>query len=137
MSYVHIFQKEDRLWTVGFYEPDGRWHPVSDHDTEDEASNRVARLNGAAPALDSDQLMLISDVIRETINDEQRRLIAKVVDLTDQVERQRYKLNRLAELWRKAGVLGFAGQDQEACRSLVMVMGELLLEFSGTQSVSE
>lgn len=34
------------LWTVGFYSPDGKWNPESDHETEEKASERVHYLNG-------------------------------------------------------------------------------------------
>lgn len=46
--YVYI-QTEgglDQLWTVGFYRPDGRWEPESDHDTPESAAARVRYLNG-------------------------------------------------------------------------------------------
>jgi len=33
MSYVYI-RSEPQLWTVGFYKPDGKWEPESDHDNE-------------------------------------------------------------------------------------------------------
>jgi hypothetical protein len=36
------------LWTVGFYDPDGKFHPESDHDSADEAAERVSFLNGNA-----------------------------------------------------------------------------------------
>ena len=45
--YVYI-KSEPRLWTVGFYGPDGKWNPESDHDSTDEAAKRVAFLNGRA-----------------------------------------------------------------------------------------
>ena len=45
--YCYI-KTEARLWTVGFYDPDGRWQTVSDHDSPDEAADRVAHLNGNA-----------------------------------------------------------------------------------------
>lgn len=35
------------LYTVGFYDPDGKWHPESDHDNQEEAAKRVAYLNGS------------------------------------------------------------------------------------------
>ena len=44
--YVYI-QSEPQLWTVGFYDPDGRWHPESDHPTKEKAAERVAWLNGS------------------------------------------------------------------------------------------
>jgi hypothetical protein len=45
--YVYI-KSEARLWTVGFYDPTGKWHPESDHASEDDAAARVAWLNGSA-----------------------------------------------------------------------------------------
>ena len=35
------------LYTVGFYKPDGEWEPESDHESQDDAANRVAWLNGS------------------------------------------------------------------------------------------
>lgn len=46
MSYVYI-QTEPRLWTVGFYRPDGKWQSESDHGSPDDAARRVAWLNGS------------------------------------------------------------------------------------------
>jgi len=43
--YVYI-QPEQHLWTVGFYSPDGKWHPDSDHTEKQCAANRVHWLNG-------------------------------------------------------------------------------------------
>ncbi|WP_198343916.1 hypothetical protein [Burkholderia ubonensis] len=34
-------------YTVGFYDPEGEWHPESDHADREEAAKRVAYLNGA------------------------------------------------------------------------------------------
>lgn len=34
------------LWTVGFYSPDGKWNPESDHESAESAAKRVAYLNG-------------------------------------------------------------------------------------------
>lgn len=34
------------LYTVGFYSPDGKWNPDSDHSTREEAAARVHYLNG-------------------------------------------------------------------------------------------
>jgi len=36
----------DDLWTVGFYKPDGKWMPESDHASKQEAEARVHYLNG-------------------------------------------------------------------------------------------
>jgi hypothetical protein len=46
MSYVYI-RKDPGLYTVGFYDPQGKWHPESDHDNQDDAADRVAWLNGS------------------------------------------------------------------------------------------
>lgn len=43
--YVYI-KSEPNLWTVGFYDPNGKWQPESDHDNKEEAASRVAWLNG-------------------------------------------------------------------------------------------
>ena len=39
-------QTEQSLWTVGFYDPNGKWHPESDWDNPQQAAERVAYLNG-------------------------------------------------------------------------------------------
>ena len=43
--YVYI-ESEPGLWTVGFYSPDGEWHPESDHEVREDAAKRVSWLNG-------------------------------------------------------------------------------------------
>ena len=37
---------EPGLWTVGFYDLSGKWHPGSDHSSKEEAAKRVHYLNG-------------------------------------------------------------------------------------------
>ena len=37
---------EPFLWTVGFYDPSGKWQPESDHPSRDEAAARCNWLNG-------------------------------------------------------------------------------------------
>lgn len=49
--YVYI-QSEPGLFTVGFYNPDGRFMPESDHDEKEMAAERVAFLNGSNFAYD-------------------------------------------------------------------------------------
>ena len=44
-DYVYI-RSEPGLWTVGFYRPDSKWEPESDHGSQDEAAARVRWLNG-------------------------------------------------------------------------------------------
>lgn len=45
--YVYI-RSESQLWTVGFYRPDGRWEPESDHGSPEAAAKRVHYLNGGS-----------------------------------------------------------------------------------------
>ena len=44
---MYVYDKtEENLWTVGFYEPGGKWHAVGDYDKESDAAERVHYLNG-------------------------------------------------------------------------------------------
>lgn len=45
-NFVYI-KSEPKLWTVGFYDPAGKFQPDSDHDTKQAAARRVCQLNGA------------------------------------------------------------------------------------------
>lgn len=45
MRWVYI-QTEPRLWTVGFYDPNGQFHPDSDHGDREDAAQRCHFLNG-------------------------------------------------------------------------------------------
>lgn len=47
--YVYIIS-EPGLFTVGFYDPKGKWHADSDYSDREEAAERVAYLNGGRPA---------------------------------------------------------------------------------------
>ena len=47
-GYVYK-QSEPQLWTVGFYEPSGKWVPESDHNTPEKAADRCRYLNGGMP----------------------------------------------------------------------------------------
>lgn len=45
---MYVYRKTERcLWTVGFYDPKGKWHSESDHEIREEAAERVAWLNGS------------------------------------------------------------------------------------------
>ena len=37
----------NHLWTVGFYDPTGKFHSDSDHADSEKAADRVAYLNGS------------------------------------------------------------------------------------------
>ena len=45
MGYVYI-KTGLRLWTVGFYCPDGTWEAESDWDNSEDAAARIHYLNG-------------------------------------------------------------------------------------------
>jgi hypothetical protein len=48
-NIVWIYIKsEPNLWTVGFYNPHGKWEPESDHSSSDKAAKRVHYLNGGS-----------------------------------------------------------------------------------------
>lgn len=47
--YVYIESEKGEfgsLYTVGFYDPKGKWVPESDHNSAEKAAARVAWLNG-------------------------------------------------------------------------------------------
>jgi len=44
-NYVYI-NSEPGVWTVGFYDPNGKFHPESDHPNSQLAAERVHWLNG-------------------------------------------------------------------------------------------
>ncbi len=44
-AYVYI-RSEPTLYTVGFYDPSGKWHAESDHCNKEDAATRVHYLNG-------------------------------------------------------------------------------------------
>lgn len=44
---MYVYKKtEKQLWTVGYYNPHGRWESESDHNNQDDAAWRVHWLNG-------------------------------------------------------------------------------------------
>jgi len=48
-NYVYI-EPEPGIWTTGIYGRDGSWFPESDHQSPEDAAQRVNYLNGARPA---------------------------------------------------------------------------------------
>jgi hypothetical protein len=45
MAWTYL-RSEPGLWTAGYYKPNGKWEPDSDHGTPEEAADRVHFLNG-------------------------------------------------------------------------------------------
>lgn len=44
--YVYIYSRSEKLHVVGFYDPDGKFQPESDHSNSEDAAKRVHWLNG-------------------------------------------------------------------------------------------
>jgi hypothetical protein len=47
--YVYVVSEQSAfgvLYTVGFYDPSGKWVAESDHDSKESAADRVHYLNG-------------------------------------------------------------------------------------------
>jgi hypothetical protein len=59
VSYVYI-PSELGLWTVGFFDPQGRWRPESDWSSPEEAAARVHYLNGG---VNSGIASLLNDIV--------------------------------------------------------------------------
>lgn len=55
-KYVHL-ESEPGLWTVGFYDPSGKWHPYTDYNDEKEAVSQVRFLNGGEDPDKADQIL--------------------------------------------------------------------------------
>ena len=49
MTWIYI-RSEPSLWTVGFYDPKGKFQPESDHASPEEAAKRCHYLNGGSNA---------------------------------------------------------------------------------------
>ena len=58
MGHVCRFDTADRLWTVGFYNPQGVWFAVADAETSEEAWRLVNFLNGGT-GLTSEEIRFI------------------------------------------------------------------------------
>ena len=63
LGYVYI-RSEPGLWTVGFYRPDGKWEPESDHDSTSKAADRVNFLMGGNPS-NHDRLKRVEKLARK------------------------------------------------------------------------
>lgn len=69
MSYVYI-KTESELFTVGFYDPTGKFQPESDHGTDIEAAERARWLNGGRDIIISPQLDQCVPYIVTRVHDE-------------------------------------------------------------------
>ena len=59
MSETWVYTSfETGLWTVGFYNPSGKFQPESDHGSPDAAAERVHYLNGGSTATNANGSVL-------------------------------------------------------------------------------
>lgn len=84
--YVYIDNKsETGVYTVGFYSPDGAWHPESDWPTRSEAASRVIELNGGVkrPAEDTEKLATVIKCFEENIGIITPMIAEELKDIVD------------------------------------------------------
>ena len=76
--YVYI-KSESQLYTVGFYDPSGKWIPESDHDHSEDAAKRVAWLNGNGEELQilESKIQTLADLLEKTV-DHVTKLVASM-----------------------------------------------------------
>ena len=69
--YVYL-NSESGLWTVGFYDPKGDWHPESDHGSQEKAAYRAAYLNGSYEIKENElqikAMIIMNDVAKINAN---------------------------------------------------------------------
>lgn len=82
---MYIYKRsEPRLWTVGFYEPNGKFVPESDHDIEENAARRTHYMNGGrdnklVEALEAIREADKKGIIADHVEFWQKRMTAKEV----------------------------------------------------------
>lgn len=47
-----IYEPLDKLWTVGYYKPDGKWYAIEDYTAQTAAEAHVNYLNGGNKQVD-------------------------------------------------------------------------------------
>lgn len=55
MCWVYV-ESEYGLWTVGFFDPAGKWHADTDHGNKETAAERVHYLNGGKETTEMESL---------------------------------------------------------------------------------
>ena len=68
MNYVYI-NSEKGLWTVGFYDPEGKWRPESDHDIVLNAIKKTHYLNGGNDNQSSVSIQMIENIVKPLIKE--------------------------------------------------------------------
>lgn len=77
---------EKGLFTVGFYQPNGKWVSESDHGDKDKACERVAFLNGDKSESDNQQLVKAIKEQTKAITDQSALLNAAVMQMANILE---------------------------------------------------
>lgn len=69
-TYVYITSEpQTPLYTVGFYDPSGKWQPESDWNTREQAANRVSMLNGGRLPESVEKVFDIVKTLLQSISD--------------------------------------------------------------------
>ncbi len=129
-NYIYIAPtNEDRIWTVGFYNPVGEFEPESDHDSKEEAAERVAFLNGGGldkiPP-DEDTEPVINDELRAGMKSEAGKSAASFKKGEELFEK-RIELLKPHPDWetRECSSCGYFWHKLDSCRlfSTMVVVG--------------
>ena len=81
-TYLYI-QSERNLWTVGFYDADGKWYAEKDYDSPQKAAERVAYLNGTVKVMQrccAEPVTEILDAIRDSLANRNRDADDELID---------------------------------------------------------
>jgi hypothetical protein len=139
-TWVYL-NSEPQLWTVGFYDSNGEWHPESDHASEQEAALRVNFLNGGnADSLtrelselreERDKLKLI--ISGKTFFDEKEVMQKEIDGLREENERLKAMVVGLAPksvMSESVDPDGYATAAAKILHALHLVIGEDVNEFA-------
>lgn len=84
MTWVYI-KSETRLWTVGFYRPDGNWEAESGYASAEAAAERVHYLNGGSDHKVDDALKRLEDTITDSNDKIDNAMVNAVKRLEDAI----------------------------------------------------
>lgn len=104
IQYVYI-KSEPGLYTVGFYDPSGKWQPESDHSDSNDAEWRVHWLNGGNHGL--------PDSI-ETLRTQIKELRRQIGFKDETLARKNRELDALHYVWCDGGCDGGVHRWQDA-----------------------
>lgn len=114
MTHTYQWSRADRRFTVGYYDPQGLWHAMSDHPNSDEAAAEVARLNGGTH-LDLDA---VAAKVAELLAQRQHldAATATLVQAGDanELHQAREMMRDLLAKWDALNVYGFACGNADA-----------------------